>query len=86
MKNEQKELICKAKVHLMMATGDMPAVAQMAHVCSHAGRFGCRICEVKGVHPDNVSSGMYFLDKDAPLRPKQDFLNGNEVNTLYILL
>lgn len=26
-----REIICRAKVHLMIVTGDMPAVAQIAH-------------------------------------------------------
>lgn len=66
----------------MLATGDMPAVAKMMHVSTHSGRFGCRICEVEGLHPDNISSGMYFSNKDAELRPKIDFLKGNEVSKI----
>lgn len=80
VKKNNREVICRCEVHLMLATGDMPAVAKMAHVSTHAGKYGCRICEVQGQKPDNSSSGMYFVEKDAPLRPKEDFLTGNIVS------
>ena len=64
----------------MIVTGDMPAVSQMSHTSTSAGKYGCRICEVKGRHPDNMSSGMYFCDNQASLRPKVDYLKGNAVS------
>jgi hypothetical protein len=68
VRRNNREEICRAKVHLMLAAGDMPAVAQMAHVSSHSGRFGCRICEVQGKHPLNATAGMYFVETNAPFK------------------
>lgn len=85
VKNNREE-VCRAKVHLLLCSGDIPAVASMAHLPAHNCRFGCRICEVEGQHPKNKSTGMYFENSNAQLRPKRDFLNGNPVsNKSYIL-
>lgn len=72
--------ICRSKVHLLLASGDIPAVADMAHFGSHSCKFGCRICEAMGKRPDNRSNGMYFEDSAAPLRPLEDFKTGNPVS------
>jgi hypothetical protein len=77
---KNREEICRAKVHLMMCSGDIPAVADMAHVGTHTSRFGCRICEVKGGAPKNRSHGIYFDDESAPLRPLEAFKNGDLVS------
>lgn len=79
VKNNNQE-ISRSKVHLLLASGDLPAVAQMAHLGSHNCTFGCRICETIGKSADNRSHGMYFEDSNAPLRPKDDFLFGNPVS------
>lgn len=81
VKRNQTE-ICRAKVHLLICSGDIPAVADMAHLGSHNSSYGCRICETKGRSPDNRSHGMYFEDCKAPLRPLRDFLNGNPVSLI----
>jgi hypothetical protein len=71
--------ICRAKVHLMICSGDIPAVADVAHIGSHSATYGCRICEVRGSAADNRRGGMYFSNFSAPLRPLNDFIEGNEV-------
>lgn len=72
--------VCRAKVHLILCSGDIPAVKDMAHVQAHTGKYGCRICEVEGKAPDNRSSGKYFEESNARMRPLRDFLNGNPVS------
>ncbi len=71
--------VCRAKVYLMMASGDIPAVADMAHVAPHTSRHGCRICEVSG-QSSETGHGMYFIDTDAPLKTLSDFLTPNEAS------
>lgn len=78
--------VCRSKVHLLLCSGDIPAVSDMAHLGSHNSFFGCRICEVKGKAPDNRSHGKYFEDTAAPLRPIEDFLNGNPVSVIPMLI
>ena len=80
VKRSQRE-ICRAKVYLMMASGDIPAVAAMAHLPSHTHKYGCRICEVVGEHGSG-GHGMYFAETDADLRPLSDFSRGNHVSNL----
>lgn len=75
--------ICRAKVHLIICSGDIPAVADMAHFGSHTSIFGCRICEVQGIPPKNRSNGKYFTDRYAPMRPLIDFKQGNSVSIIY---
>ena len=72
--------VCRAKVHLILCSGDIPAVKDMAHVKGHTGKYGCRICEVEGKAPDSKSRGKYFEDGSARLRPLRDFLIGNPVS------
>lgn len=81
VKKNQHE-VCRAKVHLLLCSGDIPAVEDMAHLGSHNSSYGCRICETKGTSPDNRSHGMYFEDCNAPLRPLNDFLHGNPVSSI----
>ncbi|OAD74354.1 hypothetical protein PHYBLDRAFT_167768 [Phycomyces blakesleeanus NRRL 1555(-)] len=72
--------VCHAKIHLLLASADIPAVADMTHIGSHASLFGCQICKTKGKAPDNRWHGMYFEDSSAPLRPLEDFKTGNPRN------
>lgn len=82
VKKNQNEEVCRAKVHLLLCSGDIPAVADMAHLGSHNSFYGCRICETEGKLPDNRSHGMYFENCNAPLRPVRDFLYGNPVSVI----
>ncbi|OAD76928.1 hypothetical protein PHYBLDRAFT_142435 [Phycomyces blakesleeanus NRRL 1555(-)] len=50
--------VCCAKIHLLLASDDIPAVDDMAHIGSHASLFGCQICETKGKPPDNRWHGI----------------------------
>ncbi|KAG1436883.1 hypothetical protein G6F56_013365 [Rhizopus delemar] len=71
-----KEL-CRAKVHLPMASGDIPAVAEMMHHSEHTSVYGCRICKAKGRHSLNSTNGMYFVDINSMMRTKSQLKNGN---------
>ncbi|OAD65296.1 hypothetical protein PHYBLDRAFT_176214 [Phycomyces blakesleeanus NRRL 1555(-)] len=75
--------VFRAKIHLLLASGDIPAVADMAHIGSHASLFGCQICKTKGKAPDNRRYGMYLEDSSAPLRPLEDFKTGNPIKNIY---
>lgn len=41
-------VVCRAKVNLLMASGDTPAVADLMHHGTHASSYGCRFCKEKG--------------------------------------
>ena len=71
--------LCRAKVHLLMASGDIPAVAEMMHHSGHTSVYGCRICKVKGRHPLNSTNGMYFVDINSMMRTKTQLKNGDPV-------
>lgn len=69
------------RVHLLAATGDLPAVASLMNHTGHTSKFGCRICETQGEHLYDSSHGMYFPGEDAvALRCKEIFQNGNPVS------
>ncbi|CAO3618584.1 unnamed protein product [Mucor hiemalis] len=69
--------IIKSKVHLMLASGDIPQVSKFMHHKGHVSTFGCRVCEVKGEHPVGSRRGMYFLQTTAQERTMDSFENGN---------
>ena len=71
---------CKAKVHLITASGDIPGVADMIHHKGHTSEFGCRICKVQGRGADNQRNGLYFVDINAALRTKAQFQKGDPVS------
>ncbi|OAD71978.1 C2H2-type zinc finger transcription factor [Phycomyces blakesleeanus NRRL 1555(-)] len=75
--------LCRSKVYLLLASGDIPAVADMAHIGSHTSLFGCRFCETKGKCPTNRRHGMYFDDISARLRPLEDFKVGSPSKNIY---
>ncbi|OAD79358.1 hypothetical protein PHYBLDRAFT_58409 [Phycomyces blakesleeanus NRRL 1555(-)] len=75
--------LCRFKVYLLLASGNIPAVADMAHIGSHTSLFGCRFCETKGKCPTNRWHGMYFDDISAQLRPLEDFKVGNPLKNIY---
>lgn len=74
------EEVCKAKVHLILASGDTPAVADLMHHGSHVSLNGCRFCKVTGRHPDNQSYGMYFVSTNSPMRTKEQLERGDPVS------
>ncbi|KAI8335340.1 hypothetical protein BC941DRAFT_326308, partial [Chlamydoabsidia padenii] len=61
----------EAKVHLLVATGDLPAVADISNHRGHTSYYGCRICEVKGEY----HGGMYFPAKcdDSIMRTVESY-------------
>ncbi|OAD72708.1 hypothetical protein PHYBLDRAFT_168970 [Phycomyces blakesleeanus NRRL 1555(-)] len=69
-----------SKVYLLLASGGIPAVADMAHIGSHTSLFGCHFCETKGKCPTNRWHGMYFDDISIWLRPLEDFKVGNPIS------
>jgi hypothetical protein len=69
--------ICRSKVHLVIASGDIPAVNDISKVAPHTSKFGCRICTTEGVHPDNHPYGMYFPNVAAPLRTLNEYKHGD---------
>ncbi|KAG2193041.1 hypothetical protein INT47_009291 [Mucor saturninus] len=68
----------KAKVHLVMATGDIPQVTKYMHHGGHMATYGCRICLVEGQKREYTGYGMYFQKRGASLRTVDHFVNGDE--------
>ncbi|KAG2193951.1 hypothetical protein INT47_003521 [Mucor saturninus] len=68
----------KAKVHLVMATGDIPQVTKYMHHGGHMATYGCRICLVEGQKRECTGYGMYFQKRGASLRTVDHFVNGDE--------
>lgn len=66
--------ICKAKVNLVIATGDIPAVAGLARHAGHMSQYGCRICRtITKKHHHHTC----FLQFNADIRDKTDFTDPN---------
>jgi len=74
------DVVCRSKVHMLLCSGDIPAVAEMGHFGQHTSKFGCRICEAEGQKPDNCKHGVYFDNASAAMRPLNDFMLGNPVS------
>ncbi|KAI8969555.1 hypothetical protein BDB01DRAFT_732242 [Pilobolus umbonatus] len=69
--------VITSKVHLVMATGDIPQITKFIHHQGHRAVHGCRICSVKGEGSLRNPGSKYYADSDAPLRPSSDFTDGN---------
>ncbi|KAG1460233.1 hypothetical protein G6F56_005996 [Rhizopus delemar] len=52
-----------AKVYLLGATGDLPAVALFAQHDGHQSTYGCRICKTETI---SFNNGRCFCDYKAP--------------------
>lgn len=75
--------VCKAKVHLVMATGDLPASTDLAHHMTFAAKYGCRICQTETT---KVGNHTCFLDDPfrVSVRPKSQFVKPSAENNLGI--
>ncbi|KAI8059010.1 hypothetical protein BC940DRAFT_226249, partial [Gongronella butleri] len=63
--------------HLLVASGDTPAVALLAKKMGHQSFLGCRFCKVEGQHKAN-GRGMYFKpSRNGPDLTSEDYLNGS---------
>jgi hypothetical protein len=51
--------LVKSKVHMLLATGDIPAAGVSAGHIGHTALYGCRICAIQGV-PGVSGYGKYF--------------------------
>ena len=74
--------IISSKVHLILATGDLPQADSLAHHRGHLHRAGCRICKITGVHNEK-GHGIYFIDHSGVSehwRTRQSLILGTEVS------
>jgi hypothetical protein len=69
--------ICHDRVHLVIATGDLPASAELAYHDGDMATFDCRICKVKTVCRDRLTC---FLTFDNAIRTSNDFKNPDTIN------
>lgn len=68
-------VICQSKVNLVIATGDIPAAASLAHHSGHMSKNGCRLCRIV---TERVNSRTCYLDATAAMREKSDYTSGND--------
>lgn len=71
--------VCRARVHLVAATGDIVGVSDLIHHAGHNSHYPWRYCLGRSESPVNDSGGKYLLDTSAPLRMMQDFVHGDKV-------
>lgn len=71
--------IVNVNVHLLLATGDIPAVKAIINHAGHMSYSGCQICRIAGERPEG-GSGMYFVpgENDATWCTVEGFQTGNE--------
>jgi hypothetical protein len=69
-----------SKVHLLVATGDIPGVSTLASHSGHTSEYGCRVCPIQGVHGAS-GHGQYFVPNpdnlSLPWWHTEDFLEGS---------
>jgi hypothetical protein len=75
-------IVCQAKVNLVMATGDLPAAAELANHIGHMATFGCRICRVQAERHDYHNC---FLTIDNEIRSRNDFISPDAANVSTII-
>ncbi len=75
------------RCHVIMWTGDMPAISKLMCMSGHNAYLGCRFCYLKGVyseksrhvyHPCSMPRNSNISDvnsEDLPNRTEYDFLN-----------
>ena len=76
------------KAFLVLASGDIPGVAELIHHTGHSSLHGCRQCLIKSVSaisPVGRGSGRYYrgshiLDEE---RKKEDFCVGDPVSVIF---
>lgn len=77
------EEVCRAKVHLVMATGDLPASTDLAHHMTFSAKYGCRICETtttrEGYHTCFLADPSHLT-----IRSKAQFVAPSTENNLGI--
>ena len=66
--------VCRSRVNLVIATGDIPAAASLAHHARHMSRNGCRFCRIETIR---VDSRTCYLDTLAAMRDTSDFVCGS---------
>ena len=66
------EFVCSARINLVIASGDIPAAASLSHHTGHMSKNGCRLCRIT---VKRVGNHNCFLEMDATLRDKTDFIN-----------
>ncbi|OAD74888.1 C2H2-type zinc finger transcription factor [Phycomyces blakesleeanus NRRL 1555(-)] len=63
----------KVKVHMVMASNDIPQVTQFCHHTGHISNKGCRICEIESISSSH-GKGKYCQGLCATLRTKDNFV------------
>lgn len=76
------------KVHLLIASGDIPAASCLANHEGHNSFHGCRICDIQTeslVSPNGRGRGRYYsgtiLQSPPALRTTTDYVEGDPVCT-----
>mgnify|MGYP003538378777 CR=1 FL=1 len=65
-------VVSRSRVNLVIATGDIPAAASLAHHAGHMSTNGCRFCRIK---TKRIDSRTCYLDTDADMRDRSDFIS-----------
>ena len=71
------EIICRAKVYLVLNGGDIPAINLVSHVAPHQNFYPCRICVQKAEHPENRNHDMYLRRTGSELRTLHEYTYGD---------
>ncbi|KAI8637280.1 hypothetical protein BD408DRAFT_354054, partial [Parasitella parasitica] len=79
------EAAVKCKVYIIFINGDGIEANRMLNFQGHMSTYGCRFCIAKGEHrtDGNNATGMYFADRNAPLRSKESLLL-NDKSALFV--
>lgn len=71
------------KVHLLLFSGDIPAVSAVSGHAGHMSGNGCRICLQASFVGDDVSGRYYMAPPDQVVyRRREDFIHGDEFHGL----
>ncbi|KAG2189541.1 hypothetical protein INT46_011479, partial [Mucor plumbeus] len=67
----------RSKVYCFIFGGDALGVYYWNLAAYYSSMLGFRFCYCRGIHPDNQSLGMYFVDSDAELRTLEDYVEAD---------
>lgn len=71
--------VCRSKAYMVMATGDIPAVASMCHHSGHTSTHGCRICTIV---TERLDSRQCFKIHNSRIRVADNFINPRIYNNV----
>jgi hypothetical protein len=77
------------RAHVLLWTGDIPAISKLVNLMGHNAYMGCRHCNICGVYNDHIyfplsrehstsNNNIQYNPQNLPLRTHQEYLQDVE--------